>query len=420
MNSSRASLAVLLLLISLCASAREVTDTLYSTTNDRVIVTYSITQKGNKVDLQFQSVRKRLSDRHQSSYYKEIDKIQTFFFDRIGISKEMQFTGETPSAIVFPAKAKYKKSNYGYYIVEQKPVLSFELESEKATSFTVPIYLAHYEGKQQYKIFSSCGDLVIQLATGSHQSKDSGQSKGKTTNQQKNGEDDEEDDGTAELNDEALSLIGSIMSSLPRQDTLPMESTLERKVDNLVDLQSKIKDKHIARQIEETLTAYNDRKKELGKKIEGRAKQIAEDNAFTNCNTKEEFERYARQYPNGRHVDKAKEKIQEFDDKAKEEEKSKKKRTIWMIIGGALLAILLFVGNQALQSFRNMRTQRSIMQMQKEATSRAESKARSKVQGEISKQTKKVIGKARTSGQNIIHGKGETPKDPNGTNRVSI
>ena len=50
MNSFRAALMLLSFLLSLCASAKEVTDTLYSVKNDRVIVTYSITQKGNKID----------------------------------------------------------------------------------------------------------------------------------------------------------------------------------------------------------------------------------------------------------------------------------------------------------------------------------------------------------------------------------
>ena len=421
MKSIRASLTALAFLISFCASAKEVTDTLYSSKNDRVIVTYSITQKGNKVDLQFKNVRKVLGDYHRNKY-KEIEKINVLFFDWIGVRKDIKFTGETPSAVAFPAKATYKKSNDGYFIVEQKPYLTFDIEPNGANSFSIPLYLAHYEGKQHYKILGSCGNLEVQFPGPSAQQPSATRSTGnkRPTQPSSTSEFIEADEEISEFDDEALNLINSIMSSLPFQDTLPMEGTLERKVNNLVDLQSKIKNDDISNKIEATLAAYNGKKKELEKHKAEMEKQQADDNAFMGCSTKEDFERYMKQHPNGKHVEESKAKVDELEAKAKQEEDSKKKRTIWMIIGGVLLAILLFVGNQVLQSFRNKRTQRNMMQMQRDAVNKAKTAASNKAQGEIRKQTNKATSQVKKKGQTIIRGAANKAKNNTGNNRLSI
>lgn len=419
MKSIRVSLVLLSLLFSLCASAKDVTDTLCSSRYDRIIVSYSILKDGNKVDLKFNSVKKILGDYYHDKYRKDVDKVQVLFFDWIGVRDGVKFSGETPSTIAFPAKADYKKSYNGFFIADQNPSISFTLESDGATSFSVPLYLAHYEGKQHYKVLCLCGNLEIQLPSVATQPKNPGTGN-KPQPQQNSGASTGAEEENSELDEQAISLINSIMSSLALQDTLPMESTLERKVENLVDLQSKIKNNDISRKIDETLFAYNEKKKELMKQINEKSKQMADDNAFAGCTTKEDFERYAKQHPDGKHVEEAQGKIKEFEDQAKEEERNKKKRNIWMIIGGILMAILLFLGNQVIQTFRNRRTQRNIMQMQKDATNRAKSMARSKTQGAINKQTNKIIKKARTEGQNIIRGAGKNAKDSNGNNRVSI
>ena len=419
MNSNRVFLTVLSFLISIYASAKEITDTLYSAKNDRVIVTYYITRKGNTVELQFRSARKLLGDYHPGKYKREIDKIHTLFFDWNGVRKDMKFTGETPSVVCLPAKASYQKSSDGYFIVEQRPTFTFDIEVSETGAFTIPLYLAHYERKQHYKILCSCGDLVVRLPEASTQSP-SIKPESEKKPMQNTIESLEIEETISEFDDEALVLIKLINKDLPNQDTLPMESTLERKVEKLGDLQAIIKNEDITGMIDETLEAYNVKKKELEKAIQEKAKQKADNDAFTSCSTKESYEVYLKQHPNGSHVEEAREKISEFEAKAKEEEDSKKKRTIWMIIGGALLAILLFVGNQVLQSFRNIRTQRSMMQMQEDATKRAQNMAGNKANSEIRKQTNKVAGQAKKQGQNMMRDAANKVKNNNGNKRMSI
>ena len=101
------------------------------------------------------------------------------------------------------------------------------------------IYLAHYERKQHYKILCSCGDLEVRIPDASPQSQSitpeiEQQSMPNTV------ETLEIEEALSEYDDEALMLIKLINKDLPNQDTLPMESTLERKVEKLGDLQAKI------------------------------------------------------------------------------------------------------------------------------------------------------------------------------------
>lgn len=426
MNSIRASLTVLLFLSSIFASSKEVTDTLYSAKNDRVIVTYGIVQKGNRVDLEFKNVRKVLGDYHRGKYGKEVGNIHTLFFDRIGTEKDMKFTGETPDIIMLPSKASYTNSSDGYFIVEQWPTLSFDLDDDGAKSFTVPLYLAHYERKQHYKILCSCGNLEITLPSAPVQTS-SVSSANRQPSKQRNAQVVEIGEEFDESQEQALNLIKSIYKELPEQDALPMSSTLEKKVSNLVDLQSKIKNEDMVRKIDEVLEAYHVKEKELQRAKKKADEKKADDDDFIGCNSVEAYELYLKQHPDGSHVEEAKAEIKSLKAREKEEEESKKKRNIWMIIGGVLLAILLFVGNQVLQSFRNIRTQRSMMQMQQDATKRAQNMARSKARSEIRKQTNKATNQIRKKGQTALRDTADKMKNNlgkvknnNGNNRVSI
>ena len=420
MTSIRVSITALLFLFNFCASAKEVTDTLHSDNNDRIIVTYSVARKGNKVDLEFKSVTKQLGGYHRDKYKNEANKVLTLFFDGLVVRKDIRISVEkTPSLICLPANASYKKSSDSYFVLEERPSLSFEVESSESESITIPLYLAYYEGKQRYKVLCSCGDLEVRIPPTSTSSSIA-QPAIKKSSQQSSDEFVEIEEEFDELNEQALNLIKGIDKDLPRQDKLPMESTLERKIENLVDLQAKIKNEDIIKKIDETLEAYNSKKKELEKELAKVEEQKADNDAFNSCTTKEQYESYLKQHPYGSHVDDANAAITKINNEAQEKKDKERKRNIWMIVGGALLAILLFVGNQVMQSFRNIRTQRSMMQMQQDAAKRAQNMARGKVQNEIRKQTNKVTGQVRKKSQTIIRDTANKAKNNKGNNRVSI
>ena len=90
-----------------------------------------------------------------------------------------------------------------------------------------------------------------------------------------------------------------------------------------------------------------------------------------------------------------------------------------MIVGGALLAVLLFVSNQVLQTMRNRRTQRSMMQIQQDAVNRAKSMAKGKAKGAIRKQTDKARRTSQDAVRKAVDGVAN-PKGKGNNNRVSI
>ena len=117
--------------------------------------------------------------------------------------------------------------------------------------------------------------------------------------------------------------------------------------------------------------------------------------------------------PNSKYKAEAEKNRDELKAKKEEEDGKQKKRTIWMIIGGALLAILLFVGNQVMQSFRNIKTQRSIMQMQQNATRQVTGNAKRRVAGIIHNKTHQAMNVTRNKGKTLVQKGVEKTKNAN-------
>ena len=95
---------------------------------------------------------------------------------------------------------------------------------------------------------------------------------------------------------------------------------------------------------------------------------------------------------------------------------AEKKRNIWMIIGGVILAALCFIGNQVFQHFRNIRNQRSMMEMQQDIARRAENEAKRHAQNYARRKTNEVVNNARRSTQEMVRNKvkqsgGNKPKN---------
>ena len=76
-----------------------------------------------------------------------------------------------------------------------------------------------------------------------------------------------------------------------------------------------------------------------------------------------------------------------------------KKRNMWMIVGGFILTILAFVGNQVFQTIRNRRNQLNMLTMQQNIANRAEAEARRRARNAIRGETNKLVNgvKQKTS-----------------------
>jgi len=419
----------LLLSMAICfeASARVVTDTLCSAQKDRLIITYDLKQSDERVEIRFTSIKAiRLGDQLYNKY-RNTSEMVAVFFDRVGGFEDLRFSGLTPKALSWSPGVNYMPSTDGYFILDpyQYPSLVFEKKATSDARVTIPMYLAHYEKKRHYEILCSFGSLEVKLGSqAANKIPTVGSREPSQQNQQI-----EIEPGLTDEESEALTYANSIMKRLPEQTEAPISATLEQEVKNLINLKSKIKNENVQRKIEAAIDAYEAKNKELNeaqrKKEEDELAKRIDDDAFNQCISIEACELYLNSHPNGLHVEEVKAKKAELEATAMEKENKEKKRNIWMIIGGALLAVLLFVGNQVMQTLRNRRTQRNMMQMQQDAVNRAKNTARNKAQGAIRKQTNKVVNQARQKSQSAVRNAVDGIAKPKGkangnNNRVSI
>ena len=162
-----------LVLCSMTTSAKEVKDTLYSSSGDRIILTYNVTNSGGQMNVRFTGAQKKLGQSNQKKY-KKLDEVAVVFFDRNGNYPDMKFDGMETKAFMVPANVTYSRSGDGYFLINDNPSLQFTVAPNEDAVLNLPIYLASYEGKRHYKVFSQCGTLALS----SKQTKKSGGSQG--------------------------------------------------------------------------------------------------------------------------------------------------------------------------------------------------------------------------------------------------
>ena len=140
---------------------------------------------------------------------------------------------------------------------------------------------------------------------------------------------------------------------------LPFSQSLQMEIYNLRSLKERVNDTEVIERINEVLLDYSNKEHEL-KNAQNDASLAAQ---------AEEQAMAAQQ----KAEEEAKEK--EAEEKARIQEEKQQKRTLWMIIGGVILGVLGFVGNAVFKHFRDVRNQKSIMQMQESIAKQAEHEA---------------------------------------------
>lgn len=375
---------VLLIFLSFCdfCYGREVTDTLRSTKNDRVIITYNVTLDNGHVQVKFKKVSKSLGASHRDEY-NELDKVAVIFFDRYGNYKNYKFTGINIDAILrIPSNLKYVESSEGYHILrhDQMPIISAEFRSGENQDCTleIPIYLAYYKRtglirkKSIYDVFAQCGVLKVKVSKRNSVSdvQNTGRSESQTITSSTviEGEMQEDDN-------EALGLANSVMSLLRLQTKLPFDDELKSNFSNLNRLSHKVKDDRVRSRVEEAIEAYREKQKELEMVEEAK---------------KEEADRLIME-------EKEKERARQdsIAEAQKIETEKQQKRNLWMIIGGVILAVALFVGNQLAQTLRNKRTEKNMHDLARQAEEKAKRQARQRIQTKINKAEYEAKRKSR-------------------------
>lgn len=357
----------MLLLVS-PSVAKEIRDTIYTTDGDRIILTYDLTQSSNQVSIQFIDQQKKLGILNAGKYKeKELSKIAVMFFDRTGnYGNEINITGMTPEAFMVPSGAKYKSSQEGFYLIQSNPKLSFTVDSE--VQLTIPIYLAHKPKKGKYTLFSKSRDLKITLLPKNHSSVKSGSSSQLTITSTNDLEDD---------NSDLIKVVESVNLAkrlIEETSRLPFSSEVEDELLFLRQKKHEISSSDLVSDISDVIRLYESKKAMLEQNAESLSRE-------EELKSQRELEAKNDSIANAQQL----------------AEQKEKKRSLWMILGGILLAILAFVGNQVFQELRDRRNQRNIMKMQQSIEANAKSEVKRQTRKAIHKQVKdiKINGKTK-------------------------
>ena len=330
------------------AQAKDVIDTLYSSDGDRIILTYTITQDGAKTTVLFTNVQKKLGSDNQRKYRK-LDEVAVAIFDRTGSYNDTKFEGMTPSAFMIPSGVSYNPSDDGFFLLGDNPQLTFTTSSEAMMS--IPIYLAHYEKKRHYKVFSQCGNLSFSTKVtggggGSRASRGGSRGGG---DRAANADDiivSEEltDEGLTPA-DDAMITIASVKNQLADVKKLPFPEDLTFQANHLRELRSKISDMEVLQDINDVLAAYDRKKAELEENAANEQQAAAA--AAQQAAKEEAAAQQAKQ-----------DSIQAAQKKEASEEK---KGMMWLIGGIAGVGMLLMFGKQIFQTIKNNKMQRMMM-----------------------------------------------------------
>ena len=136
-------------------SAGNYKDTLWTSENDRVIITYDLHYSNDRLDIRFLDVKKKLGQLH-SKKYRKLEDVEIIFFDRTGVYKDMTFTNMVPEAFMVPSCMSYKNPNSGYFLLKEQPSLSFSIERGYEAIISIPLYFAHNEGRKVRILWKAC------------------------------------------------------------------------------------------------------------------------------------------------------------------------------------------------------------------------------------------------------------------------
>ena len=432
MRSHKILLLIFLLLFysGSTSFAIEVEDTIMSMSKDYVFVRYNIAEHNGKITVSFSEVRKRLGLKYRDKYRK-LNDVCVLFFDRGGDYKD-KFKSDigTEPLKVRSNEIRYIQSDDGYVRLDNRTDISLDLLTDQST-LSLPIYLAHYEGKQHYKVFAKCENLNIRL---SKRARKGASGNAMEVVKREIAVTEEVEVGTdITPAQEAELLIDNVRESLGQDN--PSMATLEslgRKIDRLRDLEVVIPDMALKSKINNILQIYDSQKQaakqqqddedkmerqmadqqENEKQAKGDLAYLTERLEHSEEWTEEDLgelkscsnslRRKAHSIENPELAQEMKDAADKCDEEIKKVEEAKKKRNLLMIAGGVLLCILLFVGNQLSQHIRNMRNIKSMEDTQNkiakraedEALRRAQSTARSKanrVQAQVSQKSHEYI-----------------------------
>ncbi|MCC8039310.1 MAG: hypothetical protein LIP02_14425 [Bacteroidales bacterium] len=385
----------LLLLVTLSTQAKEVTDTLATTSGDRVILRYSVAHEGDAYSLKF-SATPRVIPSASSKLRKEskgsLDRLKVVIFDRVGDFGATKWKGLTPKAFIKPSEMSYDDSKDGYYILGQSTPLVFKDASTEPVKVNFPLFVALYEKKQNYKLLTqSAGPLVVSFSPDKATKSGSTGSAASHTESVTVSSSVETEADNSDITS-ALQSIEMVNQLLAITTEVPFSSSLEMELMSLRMMKTKISDPDLLGKINDVLFAASQKEKELtdAATILDQAEKLKE---------KEELEKQKQE---------ALQQQKAAEEQARQQEEKQQKRSMWMIIGGVLLAVVGFVGNAVFRHFSEVRSQKSILEMQESLTNQAAAEAKRRSREIIRNKAHQAMNK----GKNQLRAQAQARKNP--------
>lgn len=385
----RVVLFLSVLFLPFISHAKMVTDTINTLQGDQIILEYNISINGENVSFKIVD-RPRIipTDKLRKACKGDLKYLKVVLFDRVGAFDKVKWKGIAPTAFMVPAGFSYNKSQEGYYILgETATPVSFIKNVADKREISFPLYIALYEKKQTYKIVSSSSE-PLKISIG----ETVGQSSRSVRSEQIAIQSAEELE--ADNNDvvNALSSMQMIRQLLATESELPFSQALQMEINHLRTLKDNVRDRDVVEKINEVLLLCNDKEQELknAQKEATLAAQAREQDLIS----KQKAEEEAR--------------LQEAEEKARIQEEKQQKRTIWMLIGGASLAVFAFVGNGILKHFREVRNQKSIMEMQAALAKQAEHEASRRTREIVRNKAHQVANKGKSKMRESLNETGRT------------
>lgn len=353
-------------------------DTIYTTDGDRIILTYEITNSANQTTVKFIGQQKKLGS--INSKYKDLSKVAVMFFDRTGnYSSDVSVTDMVPEAFMIPPGVKYQKSADGFYLIQAEPKLSFNVKSD--TEILIPVYLAYKPKKGRYVLFGKSRDLKIPLGS------KEGTNIARTSVQTITSTMEIESDNTVAI--KVLESVNMVKELLSEATGLPFSDNLLDEINYLRQKRREITDNTLVSEIADVMDRYESKKRMLEERNaeEQQAQQRAEE-------LRAQQEAQATKAQN--------DSIAAAQQAASEKEKE---RNLWMIIGGIVLAVLAFIGNQIFQGFRNKKNQMRMMDMQQNIADKAEAEAKRRARNAVRSERNRIVTETKHKASAAIRGK---------------
>lgn len=429
------------IILSVPLWAKTTSVTLQSADRDKITVKYDVTvNKDGTATIVIQDVKPRLGW-NNGDKYREQEKVKVLFFDKNGGHNEYKVKSDitTDALMVSSNEISYSSSQYGIVWLDERPEINLKLHTD-SSSLSIPVYLAYYEKKHTYKVFASCGNLTIPLSLPRNEAVADGLKKEKVIRTLTTTEEIEEETVLSD-NDQAMLLINQIQKLLDESSSSCMPDGIDFYKGELLKLRLTITDRDVLTKISDLFGKIEERKLEVASSTSMRHKQdkadAEADEARQNMNyLNERLDNISKLSENDvadmlsrardlrsksysvsdeKLASEMKSVADRCDEAANKIDKSKKRRNVWLIIGGILLTIIMFVGNQFFQHFRNLRSQKGIEEMQARIAKQAESDAKRRVRGLVHNHMAKARNAARgkavkavnSSINNVTKGKGK-------------